>query len=366
MSDFALHRNQAGTGWTRRSFVAGALGAPALIGGTDKSGTRLPVMGSGEHTYEAIHDWGETPARISYGNTHGVAQDSQGRVYIAHTVHANSKSHDTLLVFDEKGKFIRSWGSEFEGGAHGLHIQKEGTNEFLYLVDTGKGRGPNVDPAHTWMVKMTLSGEEVYRIGYPRESSLYPVDKEGKPLTKFSPTNIAIAPNGDIYVADGYGSSTISQYDRKGSYIRTFGGTGKEAGQLAKPHGLIVDTRGTEPVLLVADRSNNRLQTFSMDGRHISFGGGVNRPCHFAERNGVLLIPDLAARVTLMDRQNQVILHLGEDTSGTWEQLRTQSRDHFIPGKFVSPHGACFDHDGNIFVVEWVEVGRVTKLRKVA
>ena len=119
-------------------------------------------------------------------------------------------------------------------------------------------------------------------------------------------------------------------------------------------------------MLLVADRTNNRLQTFSLDGRHLGFGDGVNFPCHFAERNGVLLIPDLAARVTLMDKNNRVILHLGEDASGTWQELRKQSRDRFTPGKFVSPHGACFDHDGNIFVVEWVEIGRVTKLRNVA
>lgn len=350
----------------RRTFIAAAAGTVGVLGASDKSGKRLPVIGSGEHTYEVIHDWGTPPDCITYGNTHAVVQDSERRVYIAHTVHATSKSNDTLLVFDEKGKFIRSWGPEFKGGAHGLYIHKEGRDEFLYVVDTGKGRGSSVDPSHTWMVKMTLKGEEVFRIGYPKESTLYKTDSAGKPLTAFSPTNIAIAPNGDIYVSDGYGSSTISQYDSKGHYIRTFGGYGKEAGQLFKPHGLIVDTRGPEPVLLVADRSNFRLQTFTMDGRHIGFGGGIKRPCHFDERNGVMLVPDLAARVTLLDRQNQVILHLGEDDSGTWEQLRTKSRDHFIPGKFVSPHGACFDHDGNIFVAEWVEVGRVTKLRKVA
>lgn len=350
----------------RRNFLAGAVGFPAILGGADKAGTRRPIMGSGEHTYEAIHDWGETPARIRYGNTHGVVQDSHGRVYVAHTVHATSQSHDTLLVFDEKGKFIRSWGSEFMGGAHGLHVQKEGREEYLYVVDTGKGRSAGVDPKHTWMIKMTLKGEEVFRIGYPRESDLYKMGPDGRPLTLFSPTNVSIAPNGDIYLADGYGSSTISQYDPKGKHIRTFGGAGKGPGQMLKPHGLIVDTRGKEPVLLVADRSNNRLQTFTMDGKHLSFGGGINRPCHFAERNGVLLIPDLAARVTLMDRNNRVIVHLGEDTSGTWEELRKQSRDKFIPGKFVSPHGACFDHEGNIFVAEWVEVGRITKLRKVS
>ncbi|MEO7651010.1 MAG: hypothetical protein ABIZ80_11125 [Bryobacteraceae bacterium] len=348
---------------TRRSFAVSVsmAAAPAIL-----HGGKRPIMGSGEHIYEAIHDWGETPARIAYGNTHGVVEDSQGHVYIAHTVHAGSQSQDTLLVFDEKGKFIRSWGGEFKGGAHGLHIRKEGRDEFLYLVDTGKGRGSSIDPAHTWMVKMTLRGEEVFRIGYPRESAAYKLDKDGKPATKFSPTNIAIAPNGDIYVADGYGSSYINQYDAKGRYIRTFGGEGAAPGQLNRPHGLIIDTRGAAPILLVADRTNKRLQTFSLDGRHLGFHDGVNLPCHFHERKGVVLIPDLAARVTLLDRNNRVILHLGEDTSGNWQEVRKQSRAHFTPGKFVSPHGACFDHDGNIFVAEWVEVGRITKLRKVA
>jgi sugar lactone lactonase YvrE len=325
-----------------------------------------PVIGSGEHTYEVIHDWGGFPAHISYGNTHGVAQDAQGRVYIAHTVHAGSESQDTLLVFDEKGKFIRSWGAEFKGGAHGLHVRREGRDEYLYFVDTGKGRRAGIDPTKTCMVKMTLRGEEVLRIGYPRESPHYNLDKDGNPATKFSPTNVAIAPNGDIYVADGYGSYYINQYDAKGHFIRTFGGSGKEPGQLACPHGLIADTRGSTPVLLVADRTNNRLQRFSLDGKHLGFIGGVNLPCHFAERDGILLVPDLAARITLLDRQNRVILHLGEDASGNWQDVRKQSREHFTPGKFVSPHGACFDHDGNIFVVEWVEIGRITKLRKVA
>lgn len=80
-----------------------------------------------------------------------------------------------------------------------------------------------------------------------------------------------------------------------------------------------------------------------------------------------MAIPDLGARVTLLGRDNSVILHLGDDSAAnTWRTLRTQERERFVPGKFICPHGACFDHQGNIFVVEWVEAGRVTKLRKVA
>jgi hypothetical protein len=340
----------------RRTFLqaTGAL-APAILGADDKSGSRLPVLGSGHHTYEAHHDWGELPADIRYGNTHGVVQDSQGRIYVHHTVNATSESSDSMVVFDEKGRFIKSWGKEFKGGAHGLHIQKEGSTEFLYLCDTKRAV----------VVKATLDGEEVFSLGYPEQSDAYKPDADGK-RQKYSPTNLAIAPNGDIYVGDGYGSSYINQYNHKGEYIRTFGGKGKEPGKVDCPHGIAVDTRGPSPILVVADRANNRIQRFTLDGKHVDFISGTNLPCHFNYfRNGDTVVPDLGARVTLFDRNDRVIEHLGDDSATKWGETRKLSRDHFTPGKFVCPHGACFDHDGNLFVVEWVEVGRVTKLRRV-
>lgn len=341
---------------SRRRFLqtAGAL-APAILKATDKAGTKAPVLGSGRHTYEAIHDWGELPAGIKYGNTHGVVQDSQGHIYVHHTVNAASESPDSMVVFDQKGKFVKSWGKEFKGGAHGLHIRKEGSTEYLYLCDTKRAV----------VVKATLDGEEVFSLGYPEQSDAYKPGPDGKKL-KYSPTNLAIAPNGDFYVGDGYGSSYINQYNQKGEYIRTFGGKGKEAGKVDCPHGIAVDLRGKTPTLMVADRANNRIQRFSLEGQHIEFIGGTAQPCHFHYfKNGDMVVPDLGARVTVMDRNNQVIEHLGDDSASEYRKTRTMSRDHFTPGKFVCPHGACFDHDGNIFVVEWVEVGRVTKLRRV-
>jgi DNA-binding beta-propeller fold protein YncE len=337
-------------------FAVGGSG-PLILGAQDKAGSRKPVLGDGAHTYEVTHDWGDLPANIKYGNTHGVCEDSQGRIYVHHTVNDASESSDSMVVFDAKGKFIKSWGREFKGGAHGLHIRKEGSTEFLYLCDTKRAV----------VVKTTLGGEEVFTLGYPKESEPYSKPgADGQPI-KYSPTNLAIAPNGDIYVGDGYGSSYINQYSSKGQYIRTFGGPGKEAGKLDCPHGIIVDERGAKPVLTVADRGNNRIQNLTLDGKHIEFVSGTNMPCHFSfYKNGDVVVPDLAARVTLLDRNNQVILHLGDDSAAnTWKDLRKEPRDKFIPGKFICPHGACFDHAGNIFVVEWVEVGRVTKLRKV-
>ena len=344
----------------RRSFMRTAAAlpvAPIILGAQNKSGSAKPIVGQGEHTYEVTHDWGELPAHIQYGNTHGVCEDAQAHIYVHHTVSDTSESHDSMVVFDHQGKFVKSWGKDFKGGAHGLHISKEGRQEFLYLCDTKRGI----------VVKTTLDGEEVFALGYPKESDAYKLGKDGRPLVKYSPTNLAIAPNGDIYVGDGYGSSFINQYNANGEFIRTFGGKGKKPGQLDCPHGITVDLRGPQPLLLVADRGNNRLQYFSLDGRHVSFVGGTNLPCHFHERRGEMVIPDLGARVTLMDRHNQVITHLGDDSAAhNWMEVRKLTRDHFQPGKFVCPHGACFDHRGNILVVEWVEVGRVSRLRKVA
>ena len=340
---------------TRRGFLAAAATTPMIFGASDKSGSKRPILGSGAHRYEVIHDWGELPANIKYGNTHGVVEDSQGRIYIHHTVHGTSDSHDTMVVFDDKGKFVKSWGKEFKGGAHGLHIQKEGNNEFLYLCDTKRAL----------VMKTTLDGEEVLTIGYPKDLEQYKPDADGTPK-KYSPTNLAVAPNGDIYVGDGYGSSYINQYNKNGEYRRTFGGPGKEAGQLLCPHGIVVDTRGKEPILTVADRTNKRLQHFTLEGKHIGFSEGVSSPCHFNIRKDLVVIPDLDARVTILDRDNNVVAHLGaaEDPKAA-RALRTQGRENFTPGKFVCPHGACFDHKGNIYVTEWVEVGRVSKLQKV-
>ncbi|MCU1327195.1 MAG: repeat containing protein, partial [Bryobacterales bacterium] len=303
-----------------------------------------------------------------WGNTHGVVEDSQGQIYVHHTVNKSSQSADTMVVFDSKGKFVRSWGKEFRGVAHGLSIRKEGPTEYLYLSvnATNPRLAPQPDLSAV-IIKATTKGEIVWKIAGPPDIAEYKPGADGQPK-RYNPTNLAVAPNGDIYVGDGYGSSYVNQYDAKGTYIRTFGGRGAEAGKLAEPHGIWMDLRGKTPVLTVADRGNARLQRFTLDGKHIDFVNGVTKPCHFDEHKGDLVIPDLQGKVTLMDKDNKVITHLGDFGAASMNDLnpiRVKTRENFTPGKFVCPHGACFDHKGNIFVVEWVEVGRVTKLRKV-
>ena len=136
------------------------------------------------------------------------------------------------------------------------------------------------------------------------------------------------------------------------------------------PHAIAIDPRGEQPLLLVGERgANARLQYFSLDGKPLhKVQDGVRWPSTFDFRDGVMLMPDLKAVVTLFDRSNRLITHLGDGRQPdgkTYEALRSQERSAFTPGRFVAPHGACFDAQGNILVAEWVEVGRVTKLRRV-
>jgi hypothetical protein len=353
----------------RRAFLASAAVAstgPVLLGMTRKSDNPNPVIGSGEHKYQCTHNWGQLPNDYTWQTTHNVAIDSQGLVYITHQGDKNTKSkRDTVMVFDATGKFVRSFGAEWINGGHGIEIRKEGSEEFIYLSNTWE---------NPKLVKTNLKGEEVWRKGRP-ECKQYE-----NPKTPYNPTNTCWLPDGGFNVGDGYGSNYLFNYDRDGKLLKVFGGTGHQLGQLSTPHGQWVDARNQDkPVLVVCDRANARLQWFDLDGNVLEASKSrelVLFPAHAKTRGDVLLVPDLHARVSLLDRNNKPIVHLGEDKE--WREkvvaslgtkgvtpIRNQPKE-WPAGKFVHPHDAAFDKDGNIFVVEWVSTGRVTFLKKVA
>jgi hypothetical protein len=199
-----------------------------------------------------------------------------------------------------------------------------------------------------------------------------PADVWGR--DRFMPTNFAFLDDGGFLVADGYGAYCVHQYDKDANYVSTFGGpstSAKEDGLFNTPHGIWIDHRpGGEPSIVVADRANGRLQWFSLTGEHQQTLDGFRLPANVDTHGEVLLVPDLEARVTLLDGQNNVIAQLGDDAA--WHdqvmadnrRMRTQP-DRWQAGRFIHPHDACFDAEGNIFVAEWVDGGRITKLRRV-
>ena len=361
---------------SRRQFLATAgaatatfaLAAPRVL--TAQKSEKQLVIGQGEHRYEVLHDWAQLPDRYSWQTTHNVAVDRDALLYVIHEGRENLKEHPSIFVFDGHGKFVRAFGSQFQGGGHGLEVRTEGKQQFLYV--TGYQQLKN-------FAKLTLQGELVWEKRAPMTSGIYLKDEDTKPAKRwgrdaFMPTNYAFLPDGGFFLTDGYGSFRVHRYDAAGNWISMFGKPGKGNGEFDTPHGIWIDNRpGRETSVVVADRANKRLQWFTLEGKHLKTLDGFILPANLDTLGEVLLVPDLSARVTLLDKDDQVITHLGEDPQWREQVLKdgmklrgAKNGEGWVSGKFLHPHDACFDPAGNIFVAEWVHTGRITKLRKVS
>ena len=359
---------------SRRQFVAttaaataAALAAPSVL--TAQKSDKQLVIGAGEHRYEVLHNWAQLPDKYSWQTTHNVAVDRDGLLYVIHEGRENLKDHPSIFVFDGEGKFVRAFGNQFQGGGHGLEVRTEGKEQFLWVTAYQQVKS---------FAKLTLKGEVVWEKHAPMDSGVYAKDEDTKPIKRwgrdaFMPTNYAFLPDGGFYLADGYGAWCIHRYDKDGKWLAKFGEPGKENGQFNTPHGVWLDNRpGRDPSIVVADRANKRLQWFTLAGKHLKTVDGFILPANIDSLGEVLLVPDLSARITLLDKNDQVITHLGEDPEWRAQVLkesmklrRSEKGEGWVSGKFLHPHDACFDPAGNIFVAEWVQTGRITKLRKV-
>ncbi|QDT37806.1 twin-arginine translocation signal domain-containing protein [Stratiformator vulcanicus] len=350
------------TSRSRRSFLqsaaaltaGAAIGQPFFVHAGNKSGSKKPVIGEGELIFEADHHWGATPDSLAWGATHGICFDAEGLVYITHQSNAKTPC-DAIAVFKPDGEFVRSFGKEFHGGGHGLDIRSEGGEQFLYLSDI----------KHDLIVKLTLKGEEVWRIEIPTESGVY----EDNP--KYTPTNVAFLPDGGFVVGDGYGSSYLHIYDGDANYVKTFAGPGNELGKCKTPHGLWWDDRpGREAALAVADRSNGRIEYFTAGGEAIDEVPCTPRPCDFDTHGEYAVVPDMWARLVFLNGKNETVCAIGGEQNWIDQVLADKlamrrNPDRWPAGRFIHPHDAAFDADGNVYVVEWVATGRITKLRRV-
>ena len=345
---------------------ATAAAGPILLGTEDKSENKPLVTGEGEHRYEVIHDWAKLPDKFTWQTTHNVAVDSQGNVYVIHEGRKELKDHPSIFVFDPTGKYIRSFGPQFQGGGHGIEIRKEGSEEFLYVCAYQHLKT---------FAKMTLNGDTVWQKYAPMDSKVYAAGEDTNPTgawgqNRFMPTNFAWVPGGtDFLLVDGYGGFVVHRYDKDGNWKSHFGGPGKGEGKFNTPHGLWVDTRGAEPRIVVCDRAHNTLQFFDLNGKYQKTVKGFGLPANAEIYKGLLVIHELHARISILDKDDNVIARLGDDvarvTGKDGGAIRGDSKK-WQNGKFVHPHDACFDADGNILVAEWVATGRISKLRKVS
>jgi len=304
--------------------------------------------GSGSCTYKTVANWCKIPAgRDSLGPTHGaIVLDAEGNIYCS----MDSGEHG-LLVYRPDGTLIREMGHGL-AGIHGMCIRTEGDTQFIYAAHLRESQVP----------KLTLNGEVVWAMkGPPADSEKY--DDPGQ----YKPTAVAVAPNGDIYIADGYGTNWIHRFDKDRKYLESFGSRGTENGRFQTCHGLALDPRGEQPLLLVCDRENRRLQHYDLEGNFVAtLTENLRRPCSVAFFGDRVAVAELEGRVTVLDGANQPIAHLGDNPDRKqWANYGVSVAD-WQPGIFTAPHGVAFDRNGNLFVMDWNATGRISRLDLVA
>ena len=300
-------------------------------------------MGSGLMTFDTVPGWGLRPDGSSaLGPTHGgVVIDSKGNIY--------TSANKGVVVFSEDGKVIQEYLGAKYSNIHDMEIRTEGEGEFIYGARNADAEGIKFN-AHT--------GDIVLKLPFP--------EKSGLKLKRFSPTAITVAPNGDIFLSDGYASNHIFKFDKSGKYLMHFGEKGNGTEQFNTAHGMTLDTRYDPPRLLVCDRNHQpkgRLLHYSLDGQFIEVViTGLGMPTSAAVQGDYVAVPDLHGRLVILDKSNTIISVLGHNVDPKTRVNFNVPQAQWIEGVFSGTHGSYWDKNGNLYIQDWNVSGRIIKL----
>ena len=298
------------------------------------------VIGHGDFKYKVDKKWGvQNSNNFPVNHCHEMVMDKRNRILMTTTHPKNN-----ILIYDQSGKILDSWSIGYSG-AHGLTIIDEGGEEFLYITDPD---------AHK-VCKTDLKGRKILEFDYPREI------KEYNSKEDFKPTETCVSPNGDIFIADGYGKDFIIKYDSKGNYIKHFGGRGDKNNQFETCHGIAIDTRkNNSSSLLITSRSKNEFKRFDFEGNHLETislpGCWICRPV--IKGNNLFFAVIITeswwnydGMLAVLDKNNKVIsMPGGSNPKYLGNKLEKPLYDDKT---FLNPHDVCVDNDGNLYVPQW-------------
>lgn len=300
--------------------------------------------------YKAVPNWYQLPeGRPQMGNMHGdVAVASNGDVYVS-----TMDPKAALQVYADDGKFLRLV-PDAPPDFHGFVIHKDAGGEFIYGARLGTGD----------ILKLTLEGKEVLRIApsaIPDEFKA--VGKDGKPRVAL--TAMDVAPDGDLYVTDGYSSDYVHHFNKDGKYLKSFGGK-KEPYNFKTLHKIAIDTRFSPPRIIGCDRANGRVVHMSLDGEMLGvIATGMRLPAAVAIQGDLAVIGELKGQVTVLDKEGKVAAKFGTDDEPKDEVGSNKcAPDFWRPGIVTAPHGVAFNAHGDIFVSEYNIYGRVHRFNR--
>jgi hypothetical protein len=294
--------------------------------------------------FATVPNWLKLPeGRATIGNMHGdIAVSSAGEVYVS-----VQDPQAGLQVFGADGKFLRNVPNA-PNDFHGFIIRKQADGEFIYGATL---RGQTI-------LKMALDGRVVMTIPATAVPERFKSRNARSGQIAMLLTGLDVAPNGDLYVTDGYASDFIHRFDRDGKYIASFGGK-EPPYSFNTLHKLAIDSRFDPPRIIGVDRANNRVVHLSMDGQFLGVvAQGLLLPAAVTIKGDQAIIGELRGRVTILDKAGKTVAQVGANTE---EGVGSNSMppEKWRPGFVVSPHGVATDARGNLFVAEFSSFGRV-------
>lgn len=279
------------------------------------------------------------PGSETIGNGHGeIAVDSAGLIYVSVTGPENVGRG--IQVYGKDGKFLKTL--PLPNSLHGFVIRKDEGGEFLFGAVLGEQK----------VIKCGLDGTVLLTI--PKEE--FPADKLGKGLKL---TNCDVAPNGDIYVVDGYGADWIFVFSREGKFKKVFGGRVPPL-DLANAHKIFIDRRFEPARVMICDRGHKRMLHTDLEGNLIGvIAENMRNPSSASFHGDLMCVAEIAGNVSVWNKENQRVADLGTSPQLT-NTPKIEPKD-WQQGVVTSPHGITFDNDGNILETEWNQWGRVLR-----
>ena len=266
-------------------------------------------------TYEAVTNWERIPAGYTHPDVAAVAVNSKGRVYLF------CRAEHPVLMYERDGRFVGSWGEGiFSMRTHGITIAPD---DSVWCTDDAGHSVRKFTPDGKLLLTLGDNAGKPSDSGYDG-SNLTTITRGAPPFNR--PTNLTVAPNGDLYISDGYGNARVHRFSPSGQLLASWGEPGTGPGQFMLPHGIAVDATGT---VFVCDRESDRIQVFTAEGRFIREITDVQRPTQVVLARGRMYVSelgwragqrsfrhgpierDLPSRVSVLDANGAVVARLG-------------------------------------------------------